>query len=265
PLARFADATGAIRLAHDPHLAGRYSLLSVSGLLPAMLAGVDGRAVRDGARAVLAEVTSARAPEQVAPALGAALNVAMAEERGVSQTIILPYVDRLAPFALWYRQLWAESTGKSGKGTTPVDALGAVDQHSQLQFWLHGPADKLFTVITADVAGLGPAADPTLARAVVAPWLAGRTVGDLMAAEQEATVQTLTGHGRPVRRLTIARPDGRTVGALAMHFMLETVLACRLWQVDPFSQPAVDEGKALARRILAGEDGDDESGSGGGV
>jgi glucose-6-phosphate isomerase len=259
PLARFADETKAIRLAHHPDLAGRYSLLSATGLLPALLAGVDAAAIRAGARDVVDQVVAAGSPNEVAPALGAALNVAMAEECGVSQTVLMPYVDRLGSFAMWYRQLWAESVGKAGKGTTPIDAMGAVDQHSQLQFWLNGPTDKLYTMLTAEVAGRGPIADPAVALAVGVPWLAGRTVGDLMAAEQDATAETLVRNGRPVRRLVITAPDAGTVGALAMHFMLETVLACRLWQVDPFSQPTVDEGKTLAQRILVGGRPDDEA------
>ena len=59
----------------------------------------------------------------------------------------MPYLDRLNRFGRWYRQLWAESLGKQGHGTTPIDAQGPVDQHSQLQLYLDGPHDKLFTLI----------------------------------------------------------------------------------------------------------------------
>jgi glucose-6-phosphate isomerase len=84
-------------------------------------------------------------------------------------------------------------------------------------------------------------------------YLAGRTLGDLMAAEQRATAETLAGHGRPVRLMHLETLDEHTLGALLMHFMLETIITAGLMGVAPFGQPAVDDGKALARTYLAGE------------
>ena len=164
---------------------------------------------------------------------------------------MMPYADRLAPFALWFRQLWAESLGKDGAGTTPIRAIGATDQHSQLQLYLDGPADKVFTLITPALWGSGPRIDGTLAAAAAAaPELVGRTVGDLVAAQQRATAETLAAAGRPTRVIRVERVDERTLGALFMHFMLETILAAGLMGVEPFDQPAVEAGKQLARRYL---------------
>jgi len=121
--------------------------LSVVGVLPAMLAGLDAALLRQGARRVLEETLAARRPEEAAPALGAALAVGYAEARGIRQSVLMPYVDRLGPLAAWWAQLWAESLGKGGHGMTPIRAHGPVDQHSQLQLYLDGPRDKLFTLI----------------------------------------------------------------------------------------------------------------------
>jgi glucose-6-phosphate isomerase len=163
---------------------------------------------------------------------------------------MLTYVDRLACFGLWYCQLWAESLGKQGKGTTPIRALGTVDQHSQLQLYLAGPADKLITVVMGAPAGGGPRyprelGDPALA------WLGGRTMGDLLDVSQRATAETLIRNGRPTRIIRVPKLDERALGALLMHFMLETIIAGHLLGVDPFDQPAVEEGKRLAREYLA--------------
>ena len=62
-------------------------------------------------------------------------------------SVFMPYSDRLNNLSFWYRQLWAESIGKNKMGITPVNALGTVDQHSQLQLYLDGPSDKFFTFI----------------------------------------------------------------------------------------------------------------------
>ena len=94
----------------------------------------------------------------------------------------MAYADRLERFTHWYVQLWAESLGKNGKGTTPVAALGPVDQHSQLQLYLAGPRDKLFTVVTVDAAGRGPRIDAELAKLAGEPGFGGKTIGDLVAA-----------------------------------------------------------------------------------
>lgn len=252
PLRRLAARFGMPVLDHDPGVGGRYSALSLVGLLPALIAGVDAAQVREGAQLVLAPVLAGRPPEEIAPAAGAALAVGLARECGIATTVLMPYVDRLASFGLWFRQLWAESLGKEGRGTTPANALGTVDQHSQLQLYLDGPRDKMFTVVLLDCAGAGPRVDPALAGDDAAlGYLAGRRIGDLMDAEGRATVETLVRHGRPTRVFRLATLDERTMGALMMHFMLETVIAARLMEVDPFDQPAVEEGKRLTRRYLA--------------
>jgi glucose-6-phosphate isomerase len=168
----------------------------------------------------------------------------------VAITVLMPYVDRLAHFGQWYRQLWAESLGKGGNGTTPVRAMGPVDQHSQLQLYLDGPRDKMFTLIQLKVAGQGPRVDPTLAEDPALYYLADRTMGDLVEAEQRATAETLARNGRPVRIFRLERLDESVLGALMMHFMIETVIASNLVGVDPFNQPAVEEGKVLTRDYL---------------
>jgi glucose-6-phosphate isomerase len=198
---------------------------------------------------VLRLLIEAPNPVDCAPALGAALQLAAAA-RGRAISVMLPYGETLRPFAQWYVQLWAESLGKSGHGTAPVAAHGPVDQHSQLQLWLDGPRDKFFTMVLAErvrsgAALAGAADDSALA------YLAGRTMGDLLDAEQRATAETLMNHRCPVRQIKLPHIDERALGALLMHFMLETILAGYMLGVDPFDQPAVEQGKALARKFLS--------------
>ncbi len=166
--------------------------------------------------------------------------------------VMMPYADRLARFAAWYVQLWGESLGKDGKGTTPVAALGPVDQHSQLQLYLGGTPQHFVTVIRTACEGTGPRIAADLAELAGAAYLAGRTAGDLVAAQQRAIPEALIEAGRPVRSIDLERLDEATLGALMMHFMLETILAAHLLGVDPFDQPAVESGKVLTRRYLAG-------------
>ena len=238
-------------LDHDPGVGGRFSVLSNVGLLPAAILGLDIAAIRAGAARALAPVLDRRAPAEVPAAVGAALAVAMAQTRGKSIAVLMAYADRLERFTRWYVQLWAESLGKDGKGTTPLGALGPVDQHSQLQLYMAGPRDKLITVVTVANTERGPAMAADLATLAGEPAFAGKTIGDLVAAEGRATIETLARNGCPVRTMHLDRLDEATLGELLMHFMLETIIAAHLMGVDPFDQPAVEEGKVLTKRYLA--------------
>ncbi len=251
PLRRLAQKYGLTIFDHDPDIGGRFSVLSNVGLLPAILMGLDAKQVREGAGEVVKAALAAQTPGSVPAAVGAALSMLLDREKGVKTSVLMPYTDRLELFAMWYRQLWAESLGKEGHGTTPVRALGPVDQHSQLQLYLSGPHDKLITIIMTDAAGTGPRIDSSFASDPDLAYLTDRTVGDLQDAEQRATADTLIKNNRPVRILRIKDVDEASMGALFMHFMLETIIAADLLGINAFDQPAVEEGKVLARSYLA--------------
>ena len=235
---------------HDPGVGGRFSVLTNVGLLPAAVCGLDIGAIRQGAADALAPILAGKKPEDVPAAVGAALSVALAGDKSIA--VMMAYADRLQMFTKWYVQVWAESLGKDGKGTTPIGALGPVDQHSQLQLYIAGPRDKLFTIVTVSPAGQGPRMSADLAKLAGEPDFAGKTIGDLVAAQGRATAETLAKNGCPVRTMHLEHADERHTGELLMHFMLETIITARLLGVDPFDQPAVEEGKVLAKKYLAG-------------
>jgi glucose-6-phosphate isomerase len=237
-------------LEHHTGVGGRYSALTNVGLLPAAILGLDIQTIRAGAAEALAPVRNGASVNDTPAAVGAALAIAAAlEGRGIH--VMMAYADRLERLTKWWVQLWAESLGKEGRGSQPVGAIGPVDQHSQVQLYLGGPNDKVFTIITTGVAGHGPVIDPDLAARAGEPGFAGRRIGDLVAAQGRATADTLARNRRPVRRIEIDTLDARTMGELMMHFMLETILAGYAIGIDPFDQPAVEEGKILAKQYLA--------------
>jgi glucose-6-phosphate isomerase len=239
---------GVAMLDHDPDVGGRFSVLTNVGLLPAAVARLDIAAVRRGAAAALAPILAGRTPAEVPPAVGAALGAALARPTAV----LMAYADRLERLTRWHVQLFAESLGKNGKGFTQVAALGPVDQHSQLQLFIAGPRDKLFTILTVGARGRGPRIDGALAAEAGEPGFAGKAIGDLVAAQGRATAETLAANGCPVRTIHLDRLDEASLGELMMHFMLEVIIAAHLLGVDPFDQPAVEQGKVLAKRYLTG-------------
>jgi glucose-6-phosphate isomerase len=238
-------------LDHEPGIGGRFSVLTNVGLLPAIARGLDVRALRRGARAAVEGLLKARYAAEIAPAVGAATAVGLLRERGVKISVMMPYADRLGRFGDWYVQLWAESLGKGGAGTTPLACLGPLDQHSQLQLFMDGPNEHLVNVVRVPTAGTGRVLDPELCETAGIGFLAGRPLGDLVAAQAEAVPDALGKAGRAVRRIDLDRLDEAAFGALLMHMMLETILAGSLLGVDPFDQPAVELAKVLTRERLS--------------
>ncbi|WP_417517104.1 glucose-6-phosphate isomerase [Minwuia sp.] len=250
-LRHIADRIGCGVLDHDPLIGGRFSAFSNVGLLPALIAGLDAQALRTGGSQAF---EAAIAEPESAPLTGGAITVGLAAERRRSIQVMLPYVGGLERFAHWQRQLWAESLGKDGRGLTPYAALGPVDQHSQLQLWLDGPPDKMFTVITVAEAFSGPVISTGGLDHPDINYLHDRSIGMIVQTQARATIETLVARQQPVRLIRIPRLDERSMGGLLMHFMLETLFAAYLLGLDPYGQPAVETGKRLTRRYLAGSE-----------
>jgi glucose-6-phosphate isomerase len=239
-------------LDHHTGIGGRFSCLTNVGLLPAMARGLDARAIRAGARSVLQPLLDGKPAADIAFASGAAAMVGLSKERGIRTLVLMPYADRLGKLADWYVQLWAESLGKGGEGTTPVPAVGPVDQHSQLQLFMDGPREIATTIIRVASKGTGPALDAGMAKTAGLGFLGGKTIGDIVDAQGHAVAEALQKAGRPVRTIDVTTLDERAAGALLMHFMMETIVAGRLLNLDPFDQPAVELAKILTKQRLGG-------------
>lgn len=240
---------------HHPPVGGRYSVLSPVGLLPGYVAGADVEGLVAGA----ARMADACLSESLAdnPGLWSAAAQYRLAEAGKTQSVVMPYYERLDVLTQWFRQLWAESLGKlddqgNSQGLTPVRAVGATDQHSQLQLYLQGPADKQFTLLMADdrVHAGDRIPERWSDQGSIAP-LAGHTVGELLTAEFRATRETLTRQGRPNRTLRLPTLDAGTLGELIMLLEVETVAVAELLGVNAFDQPAVEESKVLTREYLS--------------
>lgn len=253
PLYRLAERLGLEVISHPP-VGGRFSVLSVVGLLPAAIAGVDIEQLLSGARAMAERCV--QDDMETNPAFWNGACQYLHAERGRTLSVHMTYCDRLQPVMRWFRQLWAESLGKHdaagrSRGLTPVEAYGVTDQHSQLQLYLAGPDDKQFTFLTSPAPHTSGFRIPerfTDIPEVAA--LAGHTMGELFAAEFEAIRTTLTRNRRPHRTLKLRPDDPAALGELIMLLEMETVVVAELLGVDPFDQPAVEEGKILAREYI---------------
>ncbi len=251
-LRAIAGKEGIATLDVPSDVGGRFSVLSPVGLLPAALVGIDIQGLLAGARQAV-ERSQEPALLQNPAALWSALQWAADADHGARIHVLMPYSDRLKDVADWFRQLWAESLGKSkgrdGKerfvGPTPLGSVGATDQHSQVQLFMEGPFDKTITFVAVDDHG-GDVAIPS--RTELPPdlaYLAGKTLGQLLNAEFEATAAALAQRGRMSSVLRLAKVTPESMGELLMFFQIATGFAGVWYGVDPFDQPGVELGKAL--------------------
>jgi glucose-6-phosphate isomerase len=240
-----------------PGVGGRFSVLSAVGLLPAALVGIDVRALLDGARAMDRRCDHGTLAENPA-GLFAVLQWLADREAGAPIHVMMPYSDRLYSMADWFRQLWAESLGKQRSlggedifvGPTPVKALGATDQHSQVQLYMEGPFDKTVTFLAMGERDR----DLTIPRLYgdidALGYLGGHTLGGLLDAERRATAAALAERGRMNMTVTLPRLDEHALGELLMMLQIATVHAGALYDVDPLDQPGVELGKQLTYGLM---------------
>jgi glucose-6-phosphate isomerase len=176
---------------------------------------------------------------------GAAFHYLMDTARGRNVRVMMPYADSLDRFAAWFVQLWAESLGKGGKGSTPHGAVGTIDQHSQVQLYMQGPQDKVIEIIEVeehprdlpipkayeDLEGVG--------------YLGGHTMAELLNVECDATRKALTEAGRPNSTIRIGAIDEEHLGYLFQALEVQTAIAGSLYGVNAFDQPGVEAGKQI--------------------
>ena len=235
---------------------GRFTVLSAVGLFSAAVCGIDIDSLLAGARDMDARASCEDFCRNPA-AINAAINYHF-YMTGKRNSVVMPYCYALKDMADWYRQLWAESLGKSvdlaGKvvhiGPTPIKALGATDQHSQVQLYREGPNDKLFTFLQVENFGsdlvIGPAPDcaPEL------DYLAGKKIGALLNNEKLATEYALLHDKRPCLTVTFPQVDAYAVGQFICLFEVTTSLVGALFNINPYDQPAVELGKEATFALM---------------
>ncbi len=233
-------------------IGGRFSVFTASGLLTPAIAGIDVAAVVRGARRFATRVASAPLAANPA-ALAAVVAHAMGERLGKPIQVLMPYADALEAFARWSVQLLGESLGKrqpgaAGRnvGPTPLAARGSTDQHSQVQLFVEGPADKLVAFVRVAKTRrrvVIPAGEP-------AAYLRAVELGRLLRAEQAGTRVAIAEAGRPSLTWELPRLSGDTLGQLFLALMLQTAYQGALYGIDAYDQPGVEAGKIAAFALI---------------
>ncbi len=246
---------------HIPHdLPGRYSVLSPVGFLPAELIGIDSKKILDGAVKMHNAIVNTPTQTNAIFILGTCLFELA--KKGKLIHVLFNYSNVLSEFGLWFVQLWAESLGKQksltgnviNAGTTPLSALGATDQHSLLQLFKEGPNDKVFGFVTIDNLPCDVTLTNEFPSEIEYSYFAGHTMGEQLKTEQISTEMSLVQAKRPCYRILLPDISASTIGGLFYFMESLVVFVAQLWQINPFDQPGVEEGKNMTYSLMGRKD-----------
>jgi glucose-6-phosphate isomerase len=243
------------------NIGGRFSVLTPVGTLPAALIGIDVKSLLSGAAAMAKRCQGADLASNPA-GVYAMLQWLADTQLKKSIAVFMPYSDPLRDFAGWFVQLWAESLGKkrpdgTSVGSTPLAALGATDQHAQVQLFMEGPSDKTVTFVAVGERATDVKIPSTFPDVKELGYLAGHSLGELIDIEQRATAGALAKRGRPNMTIHLDRVDAGHVGQLMMLLEIATAYAGQLYGIDAFNQPGVELGKQFAYALLGRPGADD--------
>ncbi len=235
---------------------GRFSVFSAVGLLPFALVGLDVDSIVQGVKDMDLALKNTDINENIA-AQNALIHYLMDVKKGKNLSVMMPYSSRLKYVSDWYVQLWAESLGKEynkngekvNVGPTPIKALGATDQHSQIQLYNEGPNNKVVTFIrvgefdtTVEI--------PKIFEYTGIGYLGGKTINDLINAEADATKVALTDYQRPNVTITLSNVNAYSLGQLLYMLEVQTAITGELYNIDTFNQPGVEQAKNYTYALM---------------
>ena len=263
-LRQIAEQEGYKTFVVPDDVGGRFSVFSAVGLLPFALVGIDVDEILNGVKDMDLALKNTSINENIA-AQNALLHYLFDTEKGKNLSVMMPYSSRLKYVSDWYVQLWAESLGKEknkdgetvNTGPTPIKALGATDQHSQIQLYNEGPNDKVISFIRVENFDTNLEI-PRIFEYTGIGYLGGKTVNELLNAEADSTRVALSDYGRPTITITMPQVNGYYIGQLLYMLEIQTAIAGELYNIDTFNQPGVEQAKNYTYALM-GRAGYEES------
>ena len=255
-LRQIAEQEGYKTFVVPDDVGGRFSVFSAVGLLPMALVGIDIDEIMNGIKDMDLALKNTDIRENIA-AQNALIHYLMDTKKGKNLSVMMPYSSRLKYVSDWYVQLWAESLGKNKDkegndvhiGPTPIKALGATDQHSQIQLYNEGPNDKVINFIRVEEFD-NTLEIPNIFEYTGIGYLGGKTINQLINAEADSTRVALSDYSRPTVTITLERVDGYNVAQLLYMLEVQTAIAGELYNIDTFNQPGVEQAKNYTYALM---------------
>lgn len=255
-LRQIAEQEGYKTFVVPDDVGGRFSVFSAVGLLPFALVGIDIDEIMSGIKDMDLALKNTDIYENIA-AQNALIHYLMDTKLGKNLSVMMPYSSRLRYISDWYAQLWAESLGKSEDlngnhvhvGSTPIKALGATDQHSQIQLFNEGPNNKIINFIR--VAEFDKTLEiPKIFEYTGIGYLGGKTINNLLNAEADSTKVSLADYARPTVTITLPKLDGYNLAQLLYMLEVQTAIAGELYNINTFDQPGVEQAKNYTYALM---------------
>lgn len=255
-LRQIAEQEGYKTFVVPDDVGGRFSVFSAVGLLPFALVGIDIDEIVNGIKDMDLALKNTDVYENIA-AQNALIQYLMDVKKGKNLSVMMPYSSRLKYVSDWYAQLWAESLGKNEDlqgnhvhvGQTPIKALGATDQHSQIQLYNEGPNDKIINFIRVEEFDT-TLEIPNIFAYTGIGYLGGKTINQLLNAEADSTKVSLSDYARPTVTITLPKVDGYHIGQLLYMLEVQTAIAGALYNINAFNQPGVEQAKNYTYALM---------------
>ncbi len=253
---KIADLRGFELLAVPKNVGGRYSIFSAVGLFPLMLAGVNTERLLEGARTMREICIKKDLSDN--PALISAVLIFLHNKKDVSINNTFFFNPHFESVGRWYRQLMGESIGKKystddrevNVGITPIISVGSADLHSMAQLYLGGPKDKFTTFVYAPE----DSKEVIVPKDIIFPGLVegveGKELGTIMDAIFRGAKEAYKKDGLPFVEVILKDTGEYTLGQFLQFKMIEMMYLARLFEVNAFDQPNVEDYKRVTRRIL---------------
>ena len=227
---------------HKNYIGGRYSVLSEVGMVPAYLMGLNIKKIRKNLLTHLKTKNKIFLKDSVVKLTNLLVN------NKFQNLIFFNYVPQLEKFLYWNQQLIAESLGKKEKGFLPLISNAPKDHHSLLQLYLDGPKDKLFYIFSTERFNDKKIITKNLDKNL--DFLNNKSLNQIKIAQKNAFIKVLKRKKIPFREFIIKDFSEQNLGELFSYFILETALIGKLSNINPFDQPAVEQVKVDAKRLL---------------
>lgn len=255
-LRQIAEQEGYKTFVVPDDVGGRFSVFSAVGLLPLALVGINIDEIINGVKDMDLALKNTNIHENIA-AQNALIHYLMDTQKCKNISVMMPYSSKLKYLGDWYCQLWAESLGKNEDwegntittGPTPIKAVGATDQHSQVQLFNEGKNDKIINFIRVEE--FDTKLDiPQIFSYTGIGYLGGKTMNDLMNAEADSTKVSLSDYSRPTITITLPKVDGYHIGQLLYMLEVQTAIAGALYNINAFNQPGVEQYKNYTYALM---------------
>ena len=229
---------------HRNYIGGRFSILSEVGLVPAYLMGININKLRENILNHF-KINNKNFLKDSSIKLANLLKGNM-----IKNLIFFNYAPKLEKFLYWNQQLIAESLGKQGKGFLPIVSTAPKDHHSLVQLYLDGPKDKIFYIFS-EKARTDKKIKIKKKISKKIDFLHNKNLNQIKDAQKNAFIKTLKKNNIPFREFKILDNSEKVLGEFFSYFMLEISIIAKLSNINPFSQPAVEQIKVNTKNLLS--------------